>query len=108
MVDDCPLVRENGLALFQIPGGIEGPDGPVAHLVVARAAQSNTQTTVLSCLTRRIQDEAVAIAPWRCETNRPTSSRLQWMAPSIRFHRRAERGISPNKKRRAYGARRMR
>ncbi|WP_375273347.1 phosphoenolpyruvate--protein phosphotransferase [Methylorubrum thiocyanatum] len=58
MVDDRHLVRESGLAVLQIPGGIEWHDGQTAHLVVAIAAQSDTHITVLRRLTRLIQDEA--------------------------------------------------
>ncbi len=58
MVDDRHLVRESGLAVLQIPGGIEWHDGQKAHLVVAIAAQSDTHITVLRRLTRLIQDEA--------------------------------------------------
>ncbi|MEE7456135.1 phosphoenolpyruvate--protein phosphotransferase [Methylorubrum populi] len=58
MVDDRHLVRESGLAVLQIPGGIAWHDGQTAHLVVAIAAQSDTHITVLRRLTRLIQDEA--------------------------------------------------
>ena len=58
MVDDRHLVRESGLAVLQIPGGIEWHDGQTAHLVVAIAAQSDTHITVLRRLTRLSQDEA--------------------------------------------------
>lgn len=58
MVDDRHLVRESGLAVLQVPGGIEWHDGQTAHLVVAIAAQSDTHITVLRRLTRLIQDEA--------------------------------------------------
>ena len=58
MVDDRHLVRESGLAVLQIPGGIAWHDGQTAHLVFAIAAQSDTHITVLRRLTRLIQDEA--------------------------------------------------
>ena len=57
MVDDRHLVRESGLAVLQVPGGIAWHDGQIAHLVVAIAAQSDTHITVLRRLTRLIQDE---------------------------------------------------
>ncbi|WP_298957538.1 phosphoenolpyruvate--protein phosphotransferase [uncultured Methylobacterium sp.] len=57
MVEDRHLVRESGLAVLQVPGGIEWHDGQVAHLVVAIAAQSDTHIAVLRRLTRLIQDE---------------------------------------------------
>uniref|UniRef100_UPI001E55737E PTS sugar transporter subunit IIA n=1 Tax=Methylobacterium sp. Leaf118 TaxID=2876562 RepID=UPI001E55737E len=58
MVDDRHLVRESGLAVLQIPGGLAWHDGQTARLVVAIAAQSDTHITVLRRLTRLIQDEA--------------------------------------------------
>jgi phosphocarrier protein FPr len=58
MVDDRHLVRESGLAVLQVPGGVAWHDGQDAHLVVAIAAQSDTHITVLRRLTRLIQDEA--------------------------------------------------
>ena len=58
MVDDRALVRESGLAVLQVPGGVAWHDGQDAHLVVAIAAQSDTHITFLRRLTRLIQDEA--------------------------------------------------
>ncbi|MBK3425013.1 HPr family phosphocarrier protein, partial [Methylobacterium ajmalii] len=58
MVDDRALVRESGLAVLQVPGGVAWHDGQDAHLVVAIAAQSDTHITILRRLTRLIQDEA--------------------------------------------------
>lgn len=58
MVDDRHHVRESGLAVLQVPGGVEWHEGQVAHLVVAIAAQSDTHITILRRLTRLIQDEA--------------------------------------------------
>jgi phosphocarrier protein FPr len=58
MVDDRHMVRESGIAVLQVPAGIEWHDGQTAHLVVAIAAQSDTHITVLRRLTRLIQDEA--------------------------------------------------
>ncbi|CAA2099320.1 Phosphoenolpyruvate-protein phosphotransferase [Methylobacterium bullatum] len=58
MVDDRHLVRESGLAILQVPGGVAWHDGQIAHLVVAIAAQSDTHITILRRLTRLIQDEA--------------------------------------------------
>nr|WP_137827593.1 phosphoenolpyruvate--protein phosphotransferase [Methylobacterium sp. L1A1] len=57
MVDDRHLVRESGLAVLQVPGGIAWHDGQIAHLIVAIAAQSDAHITVLRRLTRLIQDE---------------------------------------------------
>ncbi|WP_019906952.1 phosphoenolpyruvate--protein phosphotransferase [Methylobacterium sp. 77] len=58
MVDDRHLVRESGLAILQVPDGVEWHDGQIAYLVVAIAAQSDTHITILRRLTRLIQDEA--------------------------------------------------
>lgn len=54
MVDDRHLVRESGLAILQVPGGVAWHDGQIAHLVVAIAAQSDTHITILRRLTRLI------------------------------------------------------
>jgi len=71
MVDDRHWVRESGLAVLQVPGGIEWHDGQIAHLVVAIAAQSDTHITVLRRLTRLIQDEG------RLERLRSTASEAE-------------------------------
>ncbi len=58
MVEDKSLVRRDGIAVLQIPGGLTWNDGQVAHLVVAIAAKSDNHITILRRLTRLIQDEA--------------------------------------------------
>ncbi|MGY2046872.1 phosphoenolpyruvate--protein phosphotransferase [Methylobacterium sp. JK268] len=59
MVEDRHLVRESGLAVLQVPGGVAWHAGQEAHLVVAIAAQSDTHLGILRRLTRLIQDEAL-------------------------------------------------
>ncbi|MGY0792207.1 phosphoenolpyruvate--protein phosphotransferase [Azospirillum argentinense] len=58
MVEDRGLVRRSGIAVLQVPGGIEWNPGQTAHLVVAIAAQSDAHIAVLRRLTRLMQDEA--------------------------------------------------
>lgn len=57
MVEDRGLIRSNGLAIVQIPGGIEWNPGQVTRLVVAIAAQSDAHIEILRRLTRLLQDE---------------------------------------------------
>lgn len=56
--EDRGLVKRDGLAVLQIPGGIEWNPGQTAKLVVAIAARSDSHITILRRLTRLIQDEA--------------------------------------------------
>ncbi|PKU25068.1 phosphoenolpyruvate--protein phosphotransferase [Telmatospirillum siberiense] len=56
--EDRGLVRRDGLAVLQIPGGIEWNPGQTAKLVVAIAARSDSHITILRRLTRLIQDDA--------------------------------------------------
>jgi phosphocarrier protein FPr len=56
MVEDKALVRRDGIAVLQIPGGLEWNAGQIAHLVVAIAARSDNHITILRRLTRLIQD----------------------------------------------------
>ncbi|KAA0678969.1 phosphoenolpyruvate--protein phosphotransferase [Roseomonas genomospecies 6] len=58
MVEDRGMVRRNGIAVLQVPGGVEWNPGQTAHLVVAIAAQSDAHIAVLRRLTRLMQDEA--------------------------------------------------
>jgi len=58
MVEDKSLVRRDGIAVLQIPGGLTWNEGQVAHLVVAIAAKSDNHITILRRLTRLIQDSA--------------------------------------------------
>lgn len=56
--EDRGLVKRDGLAVLQMPGGIEWNPGQTAKLVVAIAARSDSHITILRRLTRLIQDEA--------------------------------------------------
>jgi phosphocarrier protein FPr len=56
MVEDKGLVRRDGIAVLQIPGGLEWNEGQSARLVVAIAARSDNHITILRRLTRLIQD----------------------------------------------------
>ena len=56
--EDRALVKRDGIAVLQIPGGIEWNPGQIAKLVVAIAAKSGTHITILRRLTRLIQDDA--------------------------------------------------
>ncbi len=56
--EDRHLVRRDGIAVLQLPDGVEWNPGQTAHLVVGIAAQSDTHITVLRRLTRLLQDEA--------------------------------------------------
>jgi len=55
---DRGLIRHNGLAILQIPGGLAWNEGQIVKLVVAIAAQSDDHIAVLRRLTRLFQDEA--------------------------------------------------
>jgi phosphocarrier protein FPr len=56
MVEDKSMVRRDGIAVLQVPGGLAWNDGQIAHLVVAIAAKSDHHITILRRLTRLIQD----------------------------------------------------
>ncbi|NKF22126.1 phosphoenolpyruvate--protein phosphotransferase [Solimonas marina] len=58
MGEDRHLVHRSGIAVLQVPGGVEWNPGQHAHLVVAIAAQSDAHITVLRRLTRLIQDRS--------------------------------------------------
>ncbi|HEL3749580.1 TPA: phosphoenolpyruvate--protein phosphotransferase [Stenotrophomonas maltophilia] len=55
---DRHLVRRDGIAVLQLPDGVEWNPGQVTRLVVGIAAQSDTHITLLRRLTRLIQDDA--------------------------------------------------
>ncbi|MBK1666212.1 phosphoenolpyruvate--protein phosphotransferase [Rhodospirillum rubrum] len=57
MAEDRALVRANGIAVLQVPDGVEWNPGQSARLVVAIAAQSDTHIAILRRLTRLLQDE---------------------------------------------------
>jgi len=54
--EDKGMVRRDGIAVLQIPAGIEWNPGQTARLVVAIAARSDSHITILRRLTRLIQD----------------------------------------------------
>ncbi|WP_341918505.1 phosphoenolpyruvate--protein phosphotransferase [Hydrocarboniphaga effusa] len=56
--EDRNLVRRNGIAVLQIPRGVEWNPGQTAHIAVAIAAQSDAHIAILRRLTRLIQDES--------------------------------------------------
>jgi phosphoenolpyruvate-protein phosphotransferase len=58
MIEDRHLIRRTGIAILQIPGGLEWNPGQIVHLVVAIAAQSDEHITLLRRLTRLLQDDA--------------------------------------------------
>ncbi len=58
MGEDRHLVRRDGIAVLQLPEGVEWNPGQVTRLVVGIAAQSDTHITLLRRLTRLIQDDA--------------------------------------------------
>ncbi|MDR3505856.1 MAG: phosphoenolpyruvate--protein phosphotransferase [Acidocella sp.] len=58
MGEDKGLVRRDGIAVLQVPGGIEWNPGQNARLIVAIAARGDQHITILRRLTRLIQDEA--------------------------------------------------
>lgn len=58
MIEDRHLIRSTGIAILQIPGGLEWNPGQITHLVFAIAAQSDEHITLLRRLTRLLQNEA--------------------------------------------------
>ncbi|SFR76491.1 Phosphocarrier protein HPr /phosphoenolpyruvate--protein phosphotransferase /PTS system D-fructose-specific IIA component (F1P-forming), Frc family [Stenotrophomonas maltophilia] len=56
--EDRHLVRRDGIAVLQLPDGVEWNPGQVTRLVVGIAAQSDTHITLLRRLTRLIQNDA--------------------------------------------------
>ena len=57
MGEDKDLVRRDGIAVLQVPGGIAWNPGQTAKLIVAIAARGDQHITILRRLTRLIQDE---------------------------------------------------
>ncbi|MDK9697392.1 MAG: phosphoenolpyruvate--protein phosphotransferase [Siculibacillus sp.] len=57
MIEDRGLIRSNGLAILQVPAGVEWNPGQTTRFVVAIAAQSDAHIDVLRRLTRLLQDE---------------------------------------------------
>lgn len=57
MVEDKGLVTRDGIAVLQVPGGVEWNPGQIAHFVVAIAARGDAHISILRRLTRLIQDD---------------------------------------------------
>ncbi|MDR1936083.1 MAG: PTS sugar transporter subunit IIA, partial [Candidatus Accumulibacter sp.] len=57
MLEDKGLVRRDGLAVLQIPAGLEWGPGQTARLVVGIAAASDSHIAILRRLTGLLQDE---------------------------------------------------
>jgi phosphocarrier protein FPr len=58
-VDDRHLVRRDGIAVLQIPEGLDWNPGQRVRLVIGIAARSDGHIAILRRLTRLIQDEAL-------------------------------------------------
>ena len=56
--EDKGLIQRDGIAVLQVPAGVEWNEGQRAHLVVAIAARGDAHITILRRLTRLIQDDA--------------------------------------------------
>ena len=56
-VEDKGYVLHDGIAVLQVPGGVEWNPGQIARLVVGIAAKSDGHLAILKRLTRLIQDE---------------------------------------------------
>ena len=52
MIEDRHLIHHTGIAILQLPDGVEWNDGQKAYLVVAIAAQSDEHIGLLRRLTR--------------------------------------------------------
>lgn len=57
LLEDKSLIHQDGIAVLQVPNGIEWNPGQIARFVVGIAAKSDTHITVLRRLTRLMQDE---------------------------------------------------
>ena len=55
MIEDRHLIHHTGIAILQLPDGVEWNEGQKAYLVVAIAAQSDEHIAVLRRLTRLMQ-----------------------------------------------------
>jgi phosphocarrier protein FPr len=55
MIDDRHLIQQTGIAILQLPEGVEWNQDQKAHLVVAIAAQSDEHISLLRRLTRLMQ-----------------------------------------------------
>jgi mannitol/fructose-specific phosphotransferase system IIA component len=83
MIEDRHLIQHTGIAILQVPNGVEWNEGQKAYLVVAIAAQSDEHIALLRRLTRLMQQpEALDTLftpktrwyyspPWATRLNRP-------------------------------------
>ena len=55
MIEDRHLIHHTGIAILQVPDGVEWNEGQKAYLVVAIAAQSDEHIALLRRLTRLMQ-----------------------------------------------------
>ncbi len=55
MIEDRHLIHHTGIAILQVPNGVEWNEGQKAYLVVAIAAQSDEHIALLRRLTRLMQ-----------------------------------------------------
>jgi phosphoenolpyruvate-protein phosphotransferase len=55
MIEDRHLIQHTGIAILQVPNGVEWNEGQKAYLVVAIAAQSDEHIALLRRLTRLMQ-----------------------------------------------------
>ena len=62
MVEDKGMIRRDGIAVLQVPGGLDWNPGQRAHLIVAIAARGDQHIAILRRLTRLIQDEDRLVA----------------------------------------------
>lgn len=57
MLEDKGLIARDGIAVLQVPGGVEWNLGQTAYFVVAIAARGDAHIAILRRLTRLIQDD---------------------------------------------------
>ncbi len=57
MLEDKGMVRRDGIAVLQVPGGLEWNPGQTARFIVGIAATSDSHIAILRRLTNLIQDE---------------------------------------------------
>lgn len=57
---DRELIRQTGVSVVQVPGGVTWNDGQVVYILVGIAAKSDEHLEILSALTDVLDDESVA------------------------------------------------
>lgn len=88
LVEDRAMVRRNGIAILQLPNGVEWNPGQTARLVVAIAAQSDAHLDALRRLTRLLQDEDRLVRLFE------TDERSEIIAALQDEHQTAAQGVS--------------